>query len=325
MSTTVSQAPCRVVFLDAGTLPCPLPFEQVFGPGWARQVDYWPFDRTAPHEVAERIAEAQVVIVNKVRLDAALLQGAAHLQRICVAASGTDNIDRLAAQALGMSVHNVPDYGSESVAEHAITTLMALRRHLITHAKAAVDGHWSNSPHFCWHGPKIRNVGGSLLGIVGRGRIGEATATLARGLGMRVLFAERPGRAAAADELPLDELLTQADAISLHLPLNDETRGLINADRLALMPKHAVLINTGRGAVVEAQALVDALRAGRIEGAAIDVLDVEPPPPTHVLLATDIPNLLLTPHTAWASETAQHKLAERLVTLVQGHLDQDPP
>lgn len=324
MHTALLPAPCRVVFLDAGTLPCPLPFEQVFGPGWTRQVDYWPFDRTEPHEVAERIAEAQVVIVNKVRLDAALLQGAAHLQRICVAAAGTDNIDKLAAQALGMSVHNVPDYGSESVAEHAIATLLALRRHLITHAQAAVDGRWSESPQFCWHGPKIRNIGGSLLGIVGRGRIGQATAQLARGLGMRVLFAQRPGREAASDELPLEDLLAQADAVSLHLPLNDETRGLIDADRLALMPRHAVLINTGRGAVVQAQALADALRAGRIEGAAIDVLDVEPPPPTHPLLAPDIPNLLLTPHTAWASEAAQHTLAERLVRLVQGHLDQDP-
>ena len=309
----------RLVFLDAGTLPCPLPFEAAFGPNWAWKLAYQAFDHTAPALVAERIADAQLVITNKVKLDAALLQGAKHLQCICVAAAGTDNIDKAAAQALGIPVHNVPDYGSDSVAEHAIATLLALRRHLLAHAAAAVDGRWSNSSHFCWHGPKIRNVGGSLLGIVGRGHIGEATARLARGLGMHVRFAQRPGREAADDESPLEVLLAQTDAVSLHLPLTPQTRGLINAKRLALMRPHAVLINTGRGAVVDTHALVDALRQGRIAGAAIDVLEIEPPPPTHPLLATQLPSLLLTPHIAWASESAQQCLAEKLVGLVHDH------
>ncbi len=316
---------CRVVFLDAGTLPCALPFDDL-ETGVRNRIDYRAFDSTAPDDVATHLAGADVVIVNKVRLTADLLGGARQLKRICVAAAGTDNIDLQAAARLGIGVYNVPDYGSDAVAEHAIATLFALRRHLLTYAAAAKDGRWSASRHFCWHGPGMRNLGGSVLGIAGRGRIGQATAKLAQGLGMQVLFAQRPGRVAAADERPLDELLAQADAVSLHLPLNDETRGCINAQRLALMQPHAVLINTGRGAVVDAPALAAALRAGRIAGAAIDVLDVEPPPRDHPLLANDIPNLLLTPHAAWASESAQARLAGRLVALVAEHVaDSEPP
>jgi glycerate dehydrogenase len=163
-------------------------------------------------------------------------------------------------------------------------------------------------------------VAGSTLGIVGRGRIGQATARLAQGLGMRVLFAQRPGRAAADDERELDALLAQCDAVSLHVPLTPDTRGLIDARRLSLMKPDAVLINTGRGALVDAPALVNALKAGSLAGAAIDVLDVEPPPPDHPLLAPGIPNLLLTPHAAWASESAQQRLADRLAQLVAEHM-----
>ncbi len=312
MSPITSPSAPRVVFLDAGTLPCGLPFDEAV----SARLDYQAFEHTAPAEVASRLAGARVAIVNKVRLPAELMAQLPDLKRICVAAAGTDNVDLVAARARGIGVFNVPDYGSDSVAEHVLATLLALRRQLLAYAEAARDGRWSASPHFCWHGPRIRDVGGSLMGIVGRGRIGEATARLARGLGMRVVFAARAGRAAAADELPLDELLAQADAMSLHVPLTADTRGLIDARRLSLMKPSAVLINTGRGALVEADALVAALHAGRIAGAGIDVLDVEPPPAAHPLLAPGIPNLLLTPHSAWASESAQRRLAERLVALV---------
>ena len=308
--------PCRVVFLDADTLSCGLPFP----PELLGQLNYQSYGRTAPDEIAGRMRDADILITNKARLTAERLQGAPNLKRILVAAAGTDNVDLSAAQALGIRVHNVPDYCTESVAEHTLASLLALRRHLLTHARAATDGRWSASPFFCWHGPRIREVRGSVLGIVGRGRIGRATALLAQGLGARVIFAERPGRPAAADELPLAEVLAEADAISLHLPLTPDTRDLMNAQHLSLMKADSVLINTGRGAVVNAQALADALRAGRLAGAAIDVLDVEPPPPNHPLLAQDIPHLLLTPHVAWASEAAQQRLAKALVTLVAEHL-----
>jgi glycerate dehydrogenase len=311
---------CQVVFLDAGTLPCALPFDRHLDAGQLARLSYEACERTAPTDVPGRIAQADIVIVNKVCLTAELMAQAPRLRRICIAAAGTDNVDLPAARERGIAVHNVPDYGSDSVAEHVVATLLALRRHLLEYSRAAVDGRWSASPHFGWHGPRIKPVAGSTLGIVGRGRIGQATARLAQGLGMRVLFAQRPGRAAADDERELDALLAQCDAVSLHVPLTPDTRGLIDARRLSLMKPDAVLINTGRGALVDAPALVNALKAGSLAGAAIDVLDVEPPPPDHPLLAPGIPNLLLTPHAAWASESAQQRLADRLAQLVAEHM-----
>jgi glycerate dehydrogenase len=306
----MSASTTRVVFLDASSLPCGLTFANGSG------VDYQAFESTTPEQVGERVAEATVVITNKVRLGAVQLQGAGNLRLVGVAAAGTDNIDCEAAERLGIEVRNVPDYGSESVAEHAIAALFALRRDLLTYAAAAKDGRWRASPHFCWTGPTIRDVGGTVFGVVGRGRIGEAVARLARGNGMDVLFAETPGFDRKSDELPLSELLSRSDAVTLHLPLTPDTKGLIGAGTLSQMKPSAVLINTGRGALVDAAALADALRRGVIAGAAIDVLDVEPPPPDHPLLADDIPHLLLTPHVAWASENAQARLAQRLVDMV---------
>jgi glycerate dehydrogenase len=303
----------KVVFLDAATLPTALQFTH---PGIA----YTAYPSTTPAGVIDRIHDATVVITNKVRLDAAALRSAPSLRLIAVAAAGTDNIDKEAAAQLGISVANVPDYGSDSVAEHVIATLFALRRHIVTYAAAAVDGRWTASEHFCWNGPKISDIGGTVFGVVGRGRIGEAAARLARGLGMQVLFAQSPGKPAREDELPLDELLARADALTLHVPLTPGTRGMIGKVALARMKPGAVIINTGRGALVDAAALVAALREGLIGGAAIDVLDVEPPPRNHPLLARDVPNLLVTPHVAWASEHAQARLARTLEQLVEKQL-----
>ena len=306
----MSDRSTRVVFLDASSLPRGLVF-----PADAA-INYRAFESTAPDEVGDRIATADVVITNKVRLTAAQLQGAPRLKLVAIAAAGMDNVDLEAARRSGIDVHNVPDYGSESVAEHVIAALFALRRELSTYAAAAVDGRWQASPHFCWTGPAIRDIGGTLLGVVGRGRIGEAVARLARGLGMQVLFAAKPGAVPRPEEAPMDVLLSQCDVVSLHVPLKPETQGLINERTLRLMKRDAVLINTGRGALVNASALAEALRQGVIAGAAIDVLDVEPPPANHPLLAADIPHLLLTPHVAWASGNAQARLAQRLIDMV---------
>jgi glycerate dehydrogenase len=300
----------KVVFLDAATLPQPLHFE-------SSDLEYIAYPSTPLGEVAERIAKAAVVITNKVRLSAEHLHVATELRLIAVAAAGTDNIDLEAAQRLGIRVENVPDYGPDSVAEHVIATLFALRRNLLTYSRAAVDGRWSASPHFCWTGPRIRDLGGSVFGIVGRGRIGEAVARVARGLGMEVIFAQTPDIPCRHDELPLTELLPKVDALTLHVPLTPDTRGMISHAELGAMKSDAILINTGRGALVDPVALIDALRRGAIAGAAIDVLETEPPPADHPLLATDIPNLLVTPHVAWASDRAQARLASRLQQLVK--------
>lgn len=299
----------KVVFLDAATLPVPLQFDAA--------IDYQAWPSTQAADVIARIADASVVITNKVKLGAEALRSAPQLKLVAVAAAGTDNIDRDTADALGITVANVPDYGSDSVAEHVIAMLFALRRQIPVYASAAVDGRWSASEHFCWNGPRIRDIQGSVLGIVGRGRIGEALASLARGLCMQVLFAQAPGKPAREDELPLDQLLARVDALSLHVPLTAATRGMIGAASLAAMRPDAVIINTGRGALIDAAALVAALKDGRLGGAALDVLDVEPPPPGHPLLARDVPNLLVTPHVAWASDSAQSRLARRLEQLVK--------
>ncbi len=300
----------KVVFLDAATLPRALSFRHP-------AIEYIAYPATDPDGVVERIRDASVVITNKVRLSATHLQAATALRLVAVAAAGTDNIDLEAAAARGIQVENVPDYGADSVAEHVIATLFALRRNIVTYAAAAKDGRWSASPHFCWTGPRIRDVGGSLFGVVGRGRIGEAAARLARGLGMEVVFAQAPGQACRDDELPLTELLACADVLTLHVPLTGATRGLIGRSALESMKSDAVLINTGRGALVDPAALAWALRHGLIAGAAIDVLEAEPPPPDHPLFAADIPGLLCTPHVAWASDGAQARLAARLEELVE--------
>jgi glycerate dehydrogenase len=303
----------KVVFLDAATLPTTLSFE-------TPAVEYVSYSSTAPASVIDRISDATVVITNKVRLGGEELRSAKQLRLIAVAAAGTDNIDKEAAAELGIEVANVPDYGSDSVAEHVIATLFALRRHVVTYAAAALDGRWAASEQFCWNGPRISDVGGTVFGVVGRGRIGEAAARLARGLGMQVLFAQNPGTPYAEDELPLEALLERADVLTLHVPLTPETRNMIGKKALARMKRSAVIVNTGRGALIDAEALVAALREGVIGGAAIDVLDVEPPPADHPLLAGDVPNLLVTPHVAWASENAQARLARKLEQLVEKQL-----
>ena len=299
----MSIAPVVVTFLDADSLAHPLNFDDL------AQVDFRRWPTTSPQQVAERIADADVVIVNKVRLTAELIAQAPRLKLICVSAAGMDNVDQAAARARGIPVRNAPGYGDDAVAEHVIAVTLALRRSLLDYARAATDGRWSASPFFCWYGPPVRDLAGSVMGIVGRGRIGEATARLARGLGMQVRYAQRDDADTRPDGLPLDTLLAEADVLSLHVPLTDDTRGLIDARRLALMKPSALLVNTARGALVQAQPLIDALRGGRLAGAALDVLDVEPPPPDHPLLNTGLPNLLVTPHVAWASEAAQARLA----------------
>jgi glycerate dehydrogenase len=299
----VNKRPIVVAFLDAASLARPLMFDS------AVNIDYRAFGSTTQDELPQRIAEADVVVVNKVRLSATNIASASRLKLICVAAAGTDNVDTEAARVRGIPVRNAPDYGSHSVAEHVITVALALRRHLATYSRAAVDGRWSGSEHFCWHGPKIGDIGGATMGIVGRGRIGEATARLARGLGMRVVFAAHSDSAGATDEMPLEELLGESDIVSLHVPLTPETQGLIDTRRLALMKPTALLVNTARGALVNVPDLLQALHAGQIGGAALDVLASEPPLVDAPILHTDLPNLLITPHVAWASESAQTRLA----------------
>lgn len=261
--------------------------------------------RSAPEQVSERIARASVVLTNKTRLSAELLEQAPGLRGIAVLATGHDIVDGAAARRLGIPVCNVPEYGTASVAQAVFALLLELTNHTGSLAAGVRDGRWSECPDFCYWDAPLQELAGLTFGIVGHGRIGAAVARIARAFGMEVLSHRRtPG----PGNVDLDTLLATSDVVSLHCPLTPETRGLINAERLARMKPGAILINTGRGPLIDEAALAEALASGHLGGAGLDVLSVEPPAADHPLLRA--PNCLITPHVAWASRAAR----ERLIT-----------
>ena len=272
---------------------------------------------TGAGRVAERIRTARVVVTNKVVLDEALIRNAASLRLVCVAATGTDNVDLDAAAALRIEVRNVPGYATPSVVQHVFALILGHFTRLADNRASVARGDWSRSPQFCLLEHPSEEVAGRSLGIIGLGELGGSVARVARCLGMEVLVARRPGGDSRPGRLPLMELLPQVDVLSLHCPLTPETRHLIGPAELARMKPDALLVNTARGGLIDEEALATALRAGRIGGAALDVLSQEPPPPDHLLLASDIPNLTLTPHVAWASRAARQRLLDAVAANIQ--------
>ena len=259
-------------------------------------------------------AGAEVIVSNKVRLPGELLKRLPSLKLVAVAATGVDHIDLAVAARLGIGVCNVADYATHTVPEHVFALVLALRRNLLRYASAARDGRWSAAPAFCLHDWPIDELAGATLGIVGRGTLGAGVARLGQAFGMRVLHAERRGAASVRPgREAFEQVLAAADVLSLHVPLTAETRNLIGRAELARMKPTALLINTARGGVVDEPALHDALRNGRIAGAGLDVLSSEPPSTDHPLLAADLPNLIVTPHVAWASRQAQQRLADEVI------------
>ncbi|KMM17332.1 D-2-hydroxyacid dehydrogenase [Synechococcus sp. GFB01] len=273
--------------------------------------------RTPPEQVAERIAGAAVVLTNKTRLDASALASAPRLRGIAVLATGHDVVDGAAARRLGIPVCNVPEYGTASVAQAVFALLLELANHTGGLAAAVRQGRWSACPDFCFWDEPLLELAGLRFGVIGHGRIGAAVAGIARAFGMEVLSQRRTPQPGDVD---LDTLLAASDVVSLHCPLTPLTEGLINADRLARMKPGALLINTGRGALVEEAALAGALARGHLGGAGLDVLSVEPPAADHPLLAA--PRCLITPHVAWASRAARGRLiaatAANVATLLAG-------
>jgi glycerate dehydrogenase len=281
--------------------------------GLLTTVQRWDFhDYTPAAETAARVADAHLVIANKVLLDSRVLDSAPELRLVCVAATGTNNVDLTAARGRGIAVTNVAGYATAAVVQHVFTLMLALTTRLEDYRAAVREGEWQRAPGFCLLDFPIRELAGLRLGIVGFGELGRAVGRLARAFGMEVLVAQRPGGRAKRGRIPLDALLRRADVVSLHVPLAANTRNLIGAEALALMKPAALLINTARGGIVDEQALADALRAGRLGGAGVDVLTVEPPREGNALLAGDIPNLIVTPHIAWASRGARQRLLDEL-------------
>ncbi|HKJ95634.1 MAG TPA: 2-hydroxyacid dehydrogenase [Gammaproteobacteria bacterium] len=282
-------------------------------------------DATAPEQVRERLAGADVAIVNKVVLDEAALAACPSLGLICVVATGTNNIDLDAARRRGVAVVNCRGYGTDSLAQHVMALILALSRGLLHYARASMDGTWGRAEHFCLLDQPIRQIDGQMLGIVGFGTLGQAVGTLAEGLGMEVVAAERPdSRETRPGRLPLGELLRRSDIVTLHCPLTETTRNLIGERELRAMKSEALLINTARGGVVDEAALARALRQGWIAGAGVDVLSEEPPRNGNPLLDDTIPNLIVTPHCAWGSRQARQRIVVQTAENILGWRDGSP-
>ncbi|TVR63461.1 MAG: 2-hydroxyacid dehydrogenase [Candidatus Competibacteraceae bacterium] len=310
------------VFLDRDSLDCnDLDFS-----GLDRVLPNWRYyPSTASAEVAARIEDADVVISNKVALDAATLRQAPRLKLIGVAATGVNNVDLPAAAAQGITVCNCRGYGTAAVVQHVFALLLALYTRWPDYQQAVRAGRWQQASQFCVLDFPIRELAGKTLGIIGYGKLGQGVARIAEAFGMRVLVAERPGTVdATEDRVPLPVLLPQVDVLSLHCPLTPETRGLIGAWELALMRRDAILINTARGGLVDEALLADALRRGALGGAGVDVLSLEPPVAGNPLLASDIPHLIVTPHCAWGSRESRQRLVGQLAENIQSWLDGAP-
>ena len=272
---------------------------------------------TLPEQRLAHIADAEIIISNKVVLDAPVLHAlAGQVKLICVAATGTNNIDIVTARALGITVTNIRNYASQSVAEHVMAMIFALRRQLPAYQQALQRGDWQRSQHFCLLDYPMSEIAGSTLAIIGYGALGQATAKLAQAVGMQIMIAEQPHQAVRAGRVAFETALAQADVLSLHCPLTEQTRDLINAERLRLMKPSALLINTARGGIVNEAALRTALQEGWIAGAGMDVLVTEPPKADALLLNVPLPNLLITPHVAWASRKARQTLIDQLAHIM---------
>ena len=269
------------------------------------------FSRTAPEQVALHAAQANVVICNKTVLDDVAIAALPALELILVTATGVDNVDLGAAALRGIAVCNCRDYGTAAVAQHTLALMLALHVRLGDYAQRVRAGEWSRAEDFSLFDQPILELQGRTLGIFGNGAIGSEVARLAGALGMQILFAQLPGRPARPDTLPWREVLACADVVSLHCPLTEGTRQLIDTEALAAMKPGAFLLNTARGALVDEAALAQALREGRVGGAGIDVLGQEPPRDGSPLLAADLPNLIVTPHNAWASRQARQRLEQQ--------------
>jgi glycerate dehydrogenase len=278
------------------------------------------FEETPAALTHARIADADVVITNKVVIDAAMLRQCGQLRLICIAATGTNNVDLDAAEALGIAVNNVSGYATPAVVQHVFAGLLTLVTRLDRQRRLANDGSWQATSQFCVLPGSFAELQGMTLGIIGHGELGRAVARAASCFGMRVVVGARPGGAPAAGRIALPELLSCADVVSLHCPLADNTCNLIDADALGLMQHHAILINTARGGIVDETALAQALREGRLGGAVVDVLVTEPPVDANPLLDSSIPNLILTPHTAWASVAARQRLIEGVAANMRAYL-----
>lgn len=283
------------------------------------------YDRTPPSEIVERAGNAEVVLTNKTLLTRDTITALPKLKYIGVLATGYNVVDTAAAKERNLPVTNVPDYGTPSVAQHTFALLLELTQHAGHHSQTVRDSRWTRSPDFCYWDFPLIELHGLTFGIIGFGKIGRAVAKLADAFGMRVLVHSRSRAVDLTTEFTLvglDELLSRSDVVSLHCPLTPDNKEFINAARLSQMKPTAFLLNTSRGPLLDEQAVAEALNTGRIAGAALDVLSIEPPRADNPLLTAR--NCLVTPHLAWATRAARARLMDVAVENVRSFIAERP-
>ena len=297
----------KAVFLDRESFPIDVNFNLP-----TLLTDYTEFDITQDSNVIERTCNAEIIITNKVQLTAKTLKKATQLKCIIVTATGTNNIDKEYCLTNNIPIYNVEGYATSSVPEHTFSMLLALKKNLLSYQNAMQSGKWAQSNHFCLRDFPITDIAGSNMVIFGSGSLGKKVAHIAKAFDMNVYFSERKNtNQIRSGYLAFNEAVKIADVMTFHCPLTESTQNMIAEDEFNAMKKSCVIINTGRGGLICEQSLADALNQGKIAGAGFDVATIEPMPKSHVLQKlTNLPNFLLTPHIAWASDNAMQTLAD---------------
>ena len=310
----------NIVFLDSTAIPKHISIPRPsFAHTWTE------YEHTSSAETIERAKDADIVITSKVIFDRETLKQLPKLKLIAITATGTNNVDLVAAEEMGITVRNVTGYSSTTVPEHVMGLIFALKHSLAGWLRDQMEAKWSESKQFCYFDYPITDVFGSTLGVVGKGCLGTEVGRLANAVGMKVLYAEHKDATVCREGYtPFEEVLKQADIVTLHCPLTETTKNLINAETLSKMKKGAFLINTGRGPLIDELALVDALKTGHLGGAALDVMVKEPPEKDNplVLAAKTMPNLIITPHIAWASDSAVTTLVGKVMQNIEEFVQQ---
>jgi len=308
----------RIVFLEANTIRA-----EFRRPSFAHE--WIGYSESALDQVAERVHEATIVISNKLSLGEPQLAAAARVKLIAIAATGSDCIDLDYCRARGIAVCNVRGYAVNAVPEHVMMMVLALRRNLLRFREDVRRGLWNESKQFCLLTHELNDIRNSTMGIIGYGAIGRSMARLGEALGMRVVVSERKGAAdIRAGRASFAETLRASDVLTLHCPLTSETKDLIGHREFQMMKRSALLINTARGALIDDTALIQALQSGLISGAGLDVLRDEPPANGNLLLDLQLPNLIVTPHVAWASNEAVQTLADQVIDNIEGFVAGQP-
>ena len=303
----------NIVFLDSASI-----IADIRRPAFDHQWQEYP--ATTTDQVVARLKDATIAITNKVQLNRAALEQLPNLKMVAVAATGTNNVDIDCCRERGIVVSNIRNYSVHTVPEHVFMMMLALRRNLLAFRADVLNGAWQKSAQFCLFTHPVQDLFGSTLGIVGNGAIGKSVAQIAAAFGMKVLVAEhKDASEVRAGYTAFDKVLSESDVITLHLPLNGQTRHLIGTAQFEQMKPGVLLINTARGGLVDEAALLDALQSGRIAGAGFDVLEKEPPTSGHPLLDLNLPNFILTPHIAWSGRAAMQALADQLIANIEAY------